>query len=72
VITGSGISILTDILIASPSEAEAILADPGHHERWPCLQERDLDPLVIADLLAALGADEDAATESVGRPSIGL
>jgi|SRR5262245_9112544 len=51
---------LTDILIASTSDAAAICADLRHHERWPCLQLRDLTPLVLADLLEALGEDDDA------------
>ena len=51
---------LTDILIASTSDAAAICADLRHHERWPCLQLRDLDPLVLADLLEALGEPDDA------------
>jgi hypothetical protein len=61
-------AILTDILIASPSEAEAICAHVGHFQRWPCLQWKGVDNLLLADLLAALGAEADAkALRGVGR-----
>src|SRR5262245_16758637 len=53
-------AILTDIIIASPEEAEAICADPQHSQRWPCLQFRDMNNMVLADLLDALWADDDA------------
>jgi hypothetical protein len=53
-------AILTDILIAAPSEAEAIAAESRHSQRWPCVQFNDVNNLVLADLLAALGADDDA------------
>jgi hypothetical protein len=53
-------AVLTDILIASPSEAEAICRDLRHFDRWPCLQYKSIDPIVLSALLVALGADEDA------------
>ena len=53
-------AVLTDILIASPAEAEAICRDLRHFERWPCLQYKSIDNIVLSDLLKALGSDEDA------------
>ena len=62
--------ILTDVLIASTSEAEAICADPQHHVRWPCLQWRNIDSELFGDLLAALGKDDDAKALRTGKATI--
>lgn len=51
---------LTDVLVASPSEAEAICSDLRHVENWPCWQVKDFDNLIFSDLLRALGAETDA------------
>jgi hypothetical protein len=60
-------AILTDLLIASTSEAEAICADPQHHVRWPCLQWRNIDVELFGDLLAALGEKDHAKALRAGR-----
>ncbi|MBO0755741.1 MAG: hypothetical protein J2P54_07760 [Bradyrhizobiaceae bacterium] len=57
--------ILTDVLVASPSEAEAICRDLCHFENWPCWQVKGFDNLIFADLLRALGAEAEA--ESLAR-----
>jgi hypothetical protein len=60
--------LLTDVLVASPSEAEAICADLRHFENWPCWQSKGVDNLVFSDLLRALGFDADAkALRGEGR-----
>ncbi|MBR7793704.1 hypothetical protein KDM87_13985 [Undibacterium sp. FT147W] len=53
-------SLLTDILIAHPSEAEAISQDLAHHKAWPCLQLKGLDNIKLSALLSALDAEEPA------------
>ena len=47
--------ILTDILVAAPSEAEAIIADHRHAQNWPCAQFKGLTPMELGDLCDALG-----------------
>ena len=59
-------AILTDVLVASPFEAEAICRySGGHFENWPCWQAKGFDSLIFSDLLRALGAEADA--ESLSR-----
>src|SRR5258708_36051140 len=53
-------ALLTDVLVASSSEAEAICRDLRHFENWPCWQINGFDNLVFSDLLRALGAEADA------------
>ena len=53
-------ALLTDVLVASSSEAEAICRDLRHSENWPCWQSRGVDNMVFSDLLRALGAETDA------------
>lgn len=53
-------ALLTDILIAHPSEAEEISQDAAHHEAWPCLQLKGLDNMKLSALLSVLGAEEPA------------
>ncbi len=55
-------ALLTDVLVASSSEAEAICRDLRHFENWPCWQINGFDNLVFSDLLRALGAEADAKT----------
>lgn len=52
-------SVLTDIVLAKVSEAQAVLA---HHPQrtWPQLAAPGLDPLMLGDLYAALLNDADA------------
>src|SRR5215475_6627169 len=52
--------LLTDVLVASPSEAEAICKGLRHSENWPCWQVKGFDNLVFSDLVRALGAEADA------------
>ena len=52
--------ILTDVLVASPFEAEAICKGLRHSENWPCWQVKGFDNLVFSDLVRALGAEADA------------
>jgi hypothetical protein len=53
-------ALLTDVLVASSSEAEAICRDLRHFEKWPCWQSKGVDNMVFSDLLRALGAEADA------------
>jgi hypothetical protein len=53
-------ALLTDVLVASSSEAEAICKTSRHFERWPCWQSKGVDNLVFSDLVRALGAEADA------------
>src|SRR5262245_23412572 len=55
-------ALLTDVLVASPSEAEAICRDARHFENWPCWEAKRFDNLIFADLLRALGAEADAVS----------
>ena len=65
---GKSMGLLTDVLVASPSEAEAICAELGHSKKWPCWQSKGVDNLVFSDLLRTLGADADAkALRGEGR-----
>ena len=59
--------LLTDVLVSSSSDAEAICRDLRHFEIWPCWQVKGFDNLVWSDLLSlrALGAEADA--ESLAR-----
>ena len=60
-------AILTDVLVASASEAEAICrCSGGHFENWPCWQAKGFDNLIFSDLLRALGAEADAESLSRG------
>src|SRR5262245_13010116 len=52
-------SLLADILVAVPSDAQEICADP-ERKRWPYVRYRSVDNLLLADLVAALGAETDA------------
>jgi hypothetical protein len=52
--------LLTDVLVAAPSEAEAICKVSRHWEKWPCLQWKGADNQVFAELVTALGAEADA------------
>jgi len=54
------VSILTDFIVAAPSEAEAICADQNHHNRWPCLQLKSLDNIKLSALLSVFGEQSDA------------
>ncbi len=58
--------LLTDFIVASPDEAQAICDDLQHHEHWPCLQTKGLDNAVVGDLLAALGDDTEALAMTAG------
>ena len=53
--------MLTDLVIANMSDAEAIAADGPHTGNWPRLEFKNLDNKAVADLLSALSAEEDAA-----------
>lgn len=52
-------SLLADILVAAPSEAQEICAD-RERKRWPYVHYRSVDNALLADLVAALGAEADA------------
>lgn len=48
-------AIYTDVIVADPSEAEAILAAGGQHsKRWDCLQAKSVDPVKLGTLSAIL------------------
>jgi hypothetical protein len=51
--------MLTNIYIASPSDAESIGANPASPQ-WPRLEFNGLDNAALAALLAALGNSEEA------------
>jgi len=51
------VGILTDILVAAPSEARSILADLRHASNWPCEQFKGLTPIELGDLCSALGIE---------------
>jgi hypothetical protein len=53
-------ALLTDVLVASPSEAEAICRASRHFENWACWEAKGCDNLVLSDLVRALGAEADA------------
>ncbi len=54
--------LLTDFVIASPSEAAAICAAEGEHaERWPCVQLKRVDTVKLSTLAAELGVGQVAA-----------
>jgi hypothetical protein len=57
-------ALLTDVLVASSSEAEAICKTSRHFARWPCWQSKGVDNLVFSDLVRALGADAQALARS--------
>jgi hypothetical protein len=54
--------VLSDIIVADPSEAAAINAAEGAHlEQWPCLESRDIDPVKLGTLWQVLsgGSPDD-------------
>ncbi len=51
--------MITDILIATPGDAPAILS--GQTGAWPRLEFRSLDNMALAGLWAALGAQGEAS-----------
>ncbi len=54
--------MLTDLIIATPEEAPAILNVPGHASIWPTLEAKGLDPVKLATLRFILkGEKADAA-----------
>src|SRR5258708_35036780 len=55
-------ALLTDVLVASSSEAEAICRDLRHFENRPCWQINGFDNLVFSDLLRALRAEAEATS----------
>lgn len=42
--------MLTDLIIANPEDAAAILNVPGHASIWPTLEAKGLDPVKLATL----------------------
>lgn len=47
-------AVLTDIIIAHPADALAIIAEWPTHKRWPALETSGIDWLVLSDLVLAL------------------
>ena len=62
--------LLTDFIIADPSEASAIFATPKPWEHWPTLQSKGLDNSALAALAQALGDEEQALSLEAGETLI--
>jgi len=57
--------MLTDLIIATPEEAAAILNVPGHASVWPTLEAKGLDPVKLATLRFILMKAEPADASKV-------
>jgi hypothetical protein len=58
--------LMTEVLVASPSESETICRDLRYFEIWQCWQVKDFDCLVFSGSPGALGAEADAESPARG------
>ena len=51
--------ILTDVIVADGNEAEEVFAAEGDHwKRWPCLQSKGVDNIMLGALWSVLDSGE--------------
>ena len=54
--------MLTDFVVADPSEAEAVSSSTTRSSTWPCFESKGLDNSVLAALWSALDPSADSSS----------